>query len=162
MGHLEETPPVQRKLREVRVPNNENRDVSNFHLPRREYCEFVCREDYKNSFECDDIVKHSMNIQQLSHSQDNFLKLTHSQENILRRPVVNDKVYGGQPSNCQPMNKSLTFGSMKPIMLKNSLGVNKEFLEEKKMKNEILDEIIRNASKQNFKSQDFTKRTSRG
>ena len=55
MGHLEETPPVQRKVREVRLPfNNENRDVSNFNLGRRggEYCEFVCNEDYKNSFEC--------------------------------------------------------------------------------------------------------------
>jgi hypothetical protein len=56
---------------------------------------------------------------------------------------------------------------MKMGMLKNSLGANKEFLEEKKMKNEILDEIIRNASKQNFKSQefksqDFGKKTSRG
>lgn len=55
VGHLEETPPVQRKVREVRLPfNNENRDVSNFNLGRRggEYCEFVCNEDYKNSFEC--------------------------------------------------------------------------------------------------------------
>ena len=80
--------------------------------------------------------------------------------------MVNDRVYGGQPTNV-PMNKSLTFGSMKMGMLKNSLGANKEFLEEKKMKNEILDEIIRNASKQNFKSQefksqDFGKKTSRG
>lgn len=79
VGHLEETPPVQRKVREVRIHNNENRDVSNFN--RREFCEFVCDESYKNSFECEDVVKHSMNIQPayLNCNQDNFLKLTHSQ-----------------------------------------------------------------------------------
>jgi hypothetical protein len=47
---------------------------------------------------------------------------------VLRRPRVADK---GQPG--------LTFGGIKQGVLKSSLAMNREYLEDKKIKNEILD-----------------------
>lgn len=70
-----------------------------------------------------------------------------------------------QNQNLQvPMpNSSLTFGTMKQGVLKNSLALNREYLEDKKIKNEILDEIIKNANKSNImKSQDFGTRIPKG
>lgn len=51
MGHLEETPPVTRKCREIRF-NNENRDCTNMGRIKAPD-EFECSEDYvghKGSF----------------------------------------------------------------------------------------------------------------
>jgi hypothetical protein len=50
---------------------------------------------------------------------------------------------------------------MKQGILKNSLLSNQEFMEDKKMKNEILDEIIKNASKKNLKSQELIRGSQR-
>jgi hypothetical protein len=50
---------------------------------------------------------------------------------------------------------------MKQGILKNSLSSNQEFMEDKKMKNEILDEIIKNASKKNQKSQELIRGSQR-
>lgn len=59
------------------------------------------------------------------------------------------------------MNCSLTFASIKQGALKNSLQ-NQEYQEDKKIKNEILEEIIRKASQKNLKSQELARKSQRG
>lgn len=92
----------------------------------------------------------NLNPRDRSHSQDNMLKLTQSQEVVFRRPDRN-----------APINSSLTFASIKQGALKNSLSSNQEFMEDKKMKNEILEEIIKKASQKNLKSQEFARKSQR-
>lgn len=128
----------------------------------QEACEFECDEDYIDfRTSTEDFVKRSINIQpsSLSQSQEALQNLTRSQENILRKPRVADK---NGATHLQPptVHGSLTFGSLVPGAMKSSLNVNREFLEDKKIKNEILDEIIKNANKKNniMKSQDFGSR----
>ncbi len=97
----------------------------------------------------------------MSQSQENLKALTLSQENILRKPRVADKHQQQHNNLNMPGGGSLTFGAMKPGALKNTLGANREFQEEKKIKNEVLDDIIRNASRNNTKSQDFGRKMPR-